>query len=142
MFFDALTRGEAPLIFGADYPTPDGTCVRDYIHVQDLAEAHVAAARRLTGGSAGADRTDGDLTVNIGTGEGVSVREMADLVAEITGRREPAARVAPRRAGDPARVVASAELAAKELGWTARHSVRDMLTSAWEGWVLRHPAAR
>ncbi|QPP05618.1 UDP-glucose 4-epimerase GalE [Streptomyces bathyalis] len=137
MFFDALTRGEAPLIFGDDYPTADGTCVRDYIHVQDLAEAHLAAARRLSTAGSG-----GDLTVNIGTGNGLSVREMADLVAEITGKREPAARVAPRRPGDPARVVASAELAEKELGWTARHSVRDMITSAWEGWCLRHPGAR
>ena len=153
MFFDALTRGEAPLIFGDDYPTPDGTCVRDYIHVQDLAEAHLAAARRLTAGAGGNTDAVGtsavsggtagsDLTVNIGTGKGVSVREMADLVAEITGKREPAARVAPRRAGDPARVVASADLAAKELGWSARHSMRDMLTSAWEGWCLRHPEAR
>ncbi|WP_314174200.1 UDP-glucose 4-epimerase GalE [Streptomyces winkii] len=139
MFFDALTRGEAPLIFGDDYPTPDGTCVRDYIHVKDLAEAHLAAARRLSGPAGDAGR---DLTVNIGTGEGLSVREMAALVAEITGKREPAAKVAPRRPGDPARVVASAELAEKELGWTARHSVRDMITSAWEGWCLRHPEAR
>ncbi len=147
MFFDALTRNEAPLIFGDDYPTPDGTCVRDYIHVQDLAEAHLAAARRLgpgvAAGGANADPAEGsDLTVNIGTGKGVSVREMADLVAEITGKREPAARVAPRRAGDPARVVASSELAAKELGWTARFGVRDMLTSAWDGWCLLHPEAR
>ncbi|GAA2093067.1 UDP-glucose 4-epimerase GalE [Streptomyces albiaxialis] len=133
MFFDALTRGEAPLIFGDDYPTPDGTCVRDYIHVQDLAEAHVAAARGLG---------EGDLTVNIGTGEGVSVREMADLVAEITGKREPAARVAPRRAGDPARVVASAERIRKELGWQPRFGVRDMVASAWEGWLLHRPEAR
>ena len=137
MFFDALTRGEDPLIFGDDYPTPDGTCVRDYIHVQDLAEAHLAAARRLPAGGEG-----GDLTVNIGTGRGLSVREMADLVTEVTGKREPAARVAPRRPGDPARVVAPADLAEKELGWTARHSVRDMITSAWEGWCLRHPGAR
>lgn len=142
MFFDALTRGEAPLIFGDDYPTPDGTCVRDYIHVGDLAGAHLAAARRLGTGDAGDAAAGSDLTVNIGTGKGVSVREMADLTAEITGHREPAARVAPRRAGDPARVVASADLAAKELGWTAQRSVREMLTSAWEGWCLRHPEAR
>ncbi|MGW7516556.1 UDP-glucose 4-epimerase GalE [Streptomyces sp. NPDC054796] len=139
MFFDALTRGQAPRIFGDDYATPDGTCVRDYIHVEDLAEAHVSAARRLDGPLP--DGTGGDLTVNIGTGKGVSVREMADLVAEVTGKREPAAEVHPRRAGDPARVVASAELAAKELGWTARHDVRAMVASAWEGWLLRHPEA-
>ena len=141
MFFDALTRGEAPRIFGDDYPTPDGTCVRDYIHVQDLAEAHVAAARALEQAEGTGENT-GDLTVNVGTGEGVSVREMADLVAEITGRREPAARVVPRRAGDPARVVASAERIRKELGWTPRLGVRDMVASAWEGWLLHHPEAR
>ncbi|MGP3951619.1 UDP-glucose 4-epimerase GalE [Streptomyces sp. 7N604] len=132
MFFQALTRGEAPLIFGEDYPTPDGTCVRDYIHVADLADAHLVAARRLT-----TQDHPGDLTVNIGTGRGVSVRELADLVAEVTGHTEPAARVVGRRAGDPARVVASAELIAKELGWTARHGVREMVESAWEGWCLR-----
>ncbi|MFF3763149.1 UDP-glucose 4-epimerase GalE [Streptomyces sp. NPDC001922] len=137
MFFDALTRGEAPLIFGGDYPTPDGTCIRDYIHVADLADAHLVAARRLA-----AQERPGDLTVNIGTGHGVSVRELADLVAEVTGRTEPAARVVERRAGDPARVVAAADLIAKELGWSARHDVRDMVESAWEGWCLRHPEAR
>ncbi|WP_432093553.1 UDP-glucose 4-epimerase GalE [Streptomyces sp. bgisy100] len=137
MFFDALTRGEAPLIFGGDYPTPDGTCIRDYIHVADLADAHLVAARRLA-----AQEGPGDLTVNIGTGHGVSVRELADLVAEVTGRTEPAARVVERRAGDPARVVAAADLIAKELGWSARHDVRDMVESAWEGWCLRHPEAR
>ena len=117
--------------------------------MQDLAEAHLAAARRLgsgggpdASGESGGGAPGSDLTVNIGTGKGVSVREMADLGAEITGKAEPAARVAPRRAGDPAKVVASSELAAKELGWTARHSVRDMLTSAWEGWCLLHPEAR
>ncbi|MEW2043676.1 UDP-glucose 4-epimerase GalE, partial [Streptomyces sp. NPDC005534] len=79
MVFDRLTRGEAPRIFGDDYPTPDGTTVRDYIHVADLAEAHLAAARRL------ADGASGDLTVNIGRGEGVSVRELMTLVSEVTG---------------------------------------------------------
>src|SRR5689334_1347578 len=73
MVFDRLTRGEAPRIFGDDYPTPDGTCVRDYIHVADLADAHLAAARRLAGGATG------DLTVNVGRGEGVSVRELVTL---------------------------------------------------------------
>jgi UDP-glucose 4-epimerase len=137
MFFDRLTRDEAPLIFGSDYPTPDGTCIRDYLHVEDLADAHLAAARRLI-----ARRDAGDLTVNVGTGRGVSVRELADLVAEITGRTEPGAQAVARRAGDPARVVASAELIAKELGWTARHDVRRMVESAWEGWCLQHPEAR
>jgi len=138
MFFDALTRGEAPRIFGADYPTPDGTCVRDYIHVRDLAEAHVAAAQALAAEGTG---ESGELTLNVGTGAGVSVREMAELVAEVTGRREPAPRVVPRRPGDPARVVASAERIRKELGWEPRFGVREMVASAWEGWLLRHPEA-
>jgi UDP-glucose 4-epimerase len=136
MFFNALTRGQAPLIFGDDYPTPDGTCIRDYIHVTDLADAHLAAARRLAAHPEG-----GDLTVNIGTGRGVSVREMADLVAEITGHTAPAAKIVGRRAGDPARVVASPEKTSKELDWTARHDVREMVESAWEGWLLRGEAA-
>ncbi|MEU0039267.1 UDP-glucose 4-epimerase GalE [Streptomyces sp. NPDC006333] len=132
MVFDRLTRGEAPRIFGADYPTPDGTCVRDYIHVADLAEAHLAAARRLTG-----DAT-GDLTVNIGRGEGVSVRELLTLIAEVSGdTREPV--VEPRRPGDAPRAVASAALAARELDWTARRGVREMVASAWDGWRLHHP---
>ncbi|MBO8188744.1 UDP-glucose 4-epimerase GalE [Streptomyces spirodelae] len=150
MFFDALTRGEAPRIFGDDYPTPDGTCVRDYIHVRDLAEAHVAAARALAAGAPAEQgtaqekpRTAGsDLTLDVGTGTGVSVREMAELVAEVTGRPEPAPRVVARRPGDPARVVASAERIRTELGWEPRFGVREMVASAWEGWLLRHPEAR
>ncbi|GHF26927.1 UDP-glucose 4-epimerase GalE [Streptomyces mashuensis] len=136
MMFDRLTRGEPPLIFGDDYDTPDGTCVRDYIHIEDLATAHLAAARRLV------ERPGGDLTLNVGTGTGVSVREMAALIAEVTGRTEPAARTAPRRPGDPARVVASAGRIGDELGWRAVHDVRSMVESAWEGWCLHHPEAR
>ncbi|MPY56708.1 UDP-glucose 4-epimerase GalE [Streptomyces spongiae] len=131
MVFDRLTRGEVPRIFGDDHPTPDGTCVRDYIHVADLADAHVAAARRLTGGATG------DLTVNIGRGEGVSVRELITLIGEVSGDRRPPL-VEPRRPGDSPRAVASAELAARELGWTARRGVREMVESAWAGWRLHH----
>ncbi|MCX4680018.1 UDP-glucose 4-epimerase GalE [Streptomyces sp. NBC_01433] len=140
MFFDRLTRGEAPRIFGGDHPTPDGTGVRDYIHVADLAEAHLAVARNLDARSPGGHE-GGDLTVNIGRGEGVSVRELAGLVAEVTGHRvEPV--VEPRRPGDAARAVASAARMTGELGWTARRGVREMVESAWEGWCLRHPEAR
>ncbi|MGW1536136.1 UDP-glucose 4-epimerase GalE [Streptomyces aureus] len=134
MVFDRLTRGEAPRIFGDDYPTPDGTCVRDYIHVADLAEAHLTAARRLTDGASG------DLTVNIGRSEGVSVRELVTLIAEVTGNRTPAL-VEARRPGDAPRAVASAALAERELGWSARRDVREMVESAWRGWLLRHPGA-
>ncbi|MGX1478951.1 UNVERIFIED_CONTAM: UDP-glucose 4-epimerase [Streptomyces canus] len=130
MVFDRLTRGEAPRIFGDDYPTPDGTCVRDYIHVSDLAEAHLAAARHLSGQS-------GDLTVNIGRGEGVSVREMVTVIGEVTGDRRPAV-VEPRRPGDAPVSVASAARAAGTFGWSARRGVREMIDSAWRGWLLHH----
>ncbi|MEW1825237.1 UDP-glucose 4-epimerase GalE [Streptomyces sp. NPDC088196] len=132
MVFDRLTRDEAPRILGADYPTPDGTCVRDYIHVADLAEAHLAAARRLADGGA-----SGDLTVNIGRGQGVSVRELVTVIGEVTGDRRPAV-VEARRPGDAPRAVASAERAAVELGWSARRGVREMVESAWEGWQSHH----
>ncbi|MFF3729282.1 UDP-glucose 4-epimerase GalE [Streptomyces sp. NPDC002476] len=138
MFFERLTRGEAPRIFGDDYATPDGTGVRDYIHVADLAEAHLAVARSL---AARAEGDAGDLTVNIGRGEGVSVREIADLVSEITGRHTPAV-VEARRPGDGAKAVASAARMSGDLGWTARHDVREMIESAWAGWCFQHPEAR
>ncbi|PCG82844.1 UDP-glucose 4-epimerase GalE [Streptomyces sp. WZ.A104] len=133
MMFERLTHGEAPRIFGDDYATPDGTCVRDYIHVADLAEAHLSVARRLGG-------RDGDLTVNVGRGEGVSVRELAEVIGEVTGLGpKPVAEA--RRPGDAPRAVASAARITEELGWTARRSVREMVESAWEGWCLRHPEA-
>ncbi|MFE7709162.1 UDP-glucose 4-epimerase GalE [Streptomyces sp. NPDC057486] len=138
MVFEKLTQGEVPVVFGDDYDTADGTCVRDFIHVDDIASAHLAAARALL------DREPGtDLTVNIGRGEGVSVREMIELIGEVTGYGAKAVPVsAPRRAGDPARVVASADRIRAELGWSARRDAREMVASAWEGWCLGHPAAR
>ncbi|WP_405872190.1 UDP-glucose 4-epimerase GalE [Streptomyces sp. NBC_00005] len=134
MVFEKLTENAPPRIFGDDYATPDGTCVRDYIHVVDLAEAHVAAARALR------SSPGRDLTLNIGRGEGVSVREMIDLINAITGYDRPPT-VTPRRPGDPARVVASADRAAAELDWKAKYDVQDMITSAWEGWIRLHPEA-
>ncbi|MFD6432731.1 UDP-glucose 4-epimerase GalE [Streptomyces venezuelae] len=135
MVFDRLRRDEPPRIFGDTHPTPDGTCVRDYVHVSDLAEAHLAAARRLTEGA------EGDLTVNIGRGQGVSVRELITVIGEVSGDTRPAL-VEPARAGDSPRAVADARLAAAELGWTARRGVREMVESAWAGWCLHHPDAR
>ncbi|MCS5716646.1 UDP-glucose 4-epimerase GalE [Herbiconiux sp. CPCC 205763] len=125
LVFDALLAGRTPKINGTDYPTPDGTCVRDYIHVADLALAHVEAARKLD---------DGALLLpayNLGSGDGVSVREIMTAVADATGIAfEPES--APRRPGDPARIVASGELAARDLGWAMRHTLDQMVTSAWQ----------
>ncbi|MFF9122894.1 UDP-glucose 4-epimerase GalE [Streptomyces sp. NPDC014889] len=132
MVFERLTEGMPPLIFGDDYPTPDGTCVRDYIHVADLAEAHVAAARALR------SSPGRDLTLNIGRGEGVSVREMIDTINAVTGY-DSVPTVAPRRRGDPARVVASADRITAELGWKARRDLSDMISTAWQGWLHHHP---
>lgn len=132
MVFEKLSEGAPPQIFGTDYPTPDGTCVRDYIHVVDLAEAHVAAARRLR------EAPGTDLTLNIGRGDGVSVREMIDRITALTGHDVSPVAVG-RRPGDPARVVASADRIATELGWKARYGVDGMIASAWAGWQVNHP---
>jgi UDP-glucose 4-epimerase len=141
LVFQQLTRHSAPMIFGDDYDTPDGTCVRDFVHVADIASAHVAAARGLADGPVQA------LTANIGRGEGVSVREMVSIIRRVTGMSDDWAEpvVAPRRAGDPARVVASAETIRRELGWSAQHGIEDMVASAWAGWQAatgQAPASR
>ena len=125
LVFDALAEGRTPRINGDDYPTPDGTCVRDYIHVADLALAHVAAARRLEASE------PLEPAYNLGSGDGVSVRQIMDAVADVTGIAfEP--EVAPRRPGDPPRIVASGELAARDLGWAMRHTLAEMVASAWD----------
>jgi UDP-glucose 4-epimerase len=134
MVLERITSGQPPRIFGDDYDTPDGTCVRDYIHVADIASAHSAAARRLASGDLQA------ATLNIGRGEGVSVREMVDLIRSVTGTagdERSAPVVEPRRPGDPARVVASADAIREALGWRAEHDVRAMVESAWEGWQAK-----
>ncbi|MFF1557299.1 UDP-glucose 4-epimerase GalE [Streptomyces sp. NPDC058279] len=138
MVFERYSAGEGARIFGDDYPTPDGTCIRDYIHVEDLADAHVVAARKLA--EWGAQGQYQDLTVNIGRGEGVSVREMVELMNAHTGH-DLAPVVTPRRPGDPAKVVASADKIAAELGWKAKHDVREMITSAWAGWEANRVGA-
>ncbi|AWB85810.1 UDP-glucose 4-epimerase GalE [Mycetocola zhujimingii] len=124
LVFDALIDGRSPRINGTDYPTPDGTCVRDYVHVADLALSHVAAARRLDAGESI------EPVYNLGSGDGVSVGEIMTAMREVTGIEfEP--EVAPRRPGDPARIVASGELAARDLNWVMRHTLSDMVSSAW-----------
>jgi len=124
--FKALTEGATPMIWGDDYPTPDGTCVRDYIHVVDLANAHLTAAAAL----------DGDVSTayNVGRGEGTSVHEIMDAARRITGI-DFAVDVRPRRPGDPARVVASPALIERDLGWRARLGVDEMVSSAWAAWL-------
>lgn len=134
MVFERLEAGESPRIFGDDYATPDGTCVRDYIHVEDIASAHLAAARRLQDAEPGTD-----LTLNIGRGEGSSVREMVDRILKVTDNGAVTAEVTARRPGDPARVVAGADRIREELGWSARFGLDEMIESAWQGWRLRHP---
>ncbi|WP_354569166.1 UDP-glucose 4-epimerase GalE [Glaciihabitans sp. UYNi722] len=125
LVFDALVAGRTPKINGDDYPTPDGTNVRDYIHVSDLAAAHVAAARRLDAGE------PLESAYNLGSGDGVSVGEIMATVAEVTGIPF-VPEIAPRRAGDPARIVAAGDLAARDLDWTMRHGLREMVSSAWD----------
>ncbi len=130
----ALTEGRTPRINGDDYPTPDGTCVRDYLHVGDLADAHVAAATALAAGRSL------QPTYNCGGGEGMSVRQIMDSIARATGIDfEP--EVHPRRAGDPARIVATGQAAARDLGWTMTHSVDEMMASAWKAWNAADTAA-
>lgn len=121
---DALVAGKTPKIFGDDYPTPDGTCVRDYIHVADLAHSHVAAAKALVSGA------QLEPVYNLGSGEGVSVREIMTAMSAVTGI-EFTPEIGPRRPGDPARIVASGTAAARDLAWEMRHSLREMVHSAW-----------
>ncbi len=110
-------------IFGDDYPTPDGTCVRDYIHVNDLAEAHVLALEYLVGGSESS-------VLNLGTGCGHSVKEVVDTIERVTGHKLPK-RISGRRAGDPPVLLADPSRAEKLLGWKARFSLEEMVASAW-----------
>ncbi len=125
----ALGRRERIEVYGADYATRDGTCVRDYIHVLDLAQAHILALRALEGGS---------RTYNLGNGQGYTVREVIDMARAVTGRPIPAVD-SPRRPGDPAVLVASSDKIRQELGWQPRHpDLRDIVQSAWD-WHRTHP---
>lgn len=131
----ASGRRAAITVFGRDYPTPDGTCLRDYIHVQDLCEAHLKALEYLAGGGV----TD---AFNLGYGHGTSVQEIIDTVRLVSGR-EPAVEDGPRRAGDPARLVADPARARRVLGWTpARADLDTIVADAWR-WEIEHlaPAA-
>ncbi|MDQ0090072.1 UDP-glucose 4-epimerase [Paenibacillus anaericanus] len=127
----ALGQRESIQVFGDDYPTPDGTCVRDYIHVSDLADAHLLAVEHLIGG--------GDSNVfNLGNGQGFSVKEVISKVRDVTGRDFPVI-ISPRRAGDPAVLIASSDKVRSVLGWLPkRDKLDDIIRSAWE-WHNNHP---
>ena len=127
----ALGKRAALEIYGTDYPTPDGTAVRDYVHVTDIADAHLRALdAKLDGGSA--------VAVNLGTGTGRSVREVVEAARRITGRDVPTVE-RPRRPGDPPELVAAVSRAATLLGWRASHSsLEEILGSAWQ-WHRTHP---
>jgi len=125
----ALGQRERVTIYGDDYDTPDGTCVRDYVHVVDLADAHIRALGALDGGS---------RTFNLGNGQGYSVREVIEVAREVTGHPVPAV-VGPRRPGDPAVLVASSDRIRAELGWASRYpDLRAIVQSAWD-WHRAHP---
>ena len=124
-------KRETISIYGTDYDTPDGTCIRDYIHVTDLAQAHILAVKYLTDGG------ESDI-FNLGNGVGYSVREVIETARKVTGHPIPATET-PRRAGDPARLVASSEKAKKILGWNPIHnSLEEIIESAWK-WHKNHP---
>lgn len=125
LVFEALVAGKTPRINGTDYPTPDGTNVRDYVHVADIAAAHVAAARRLE------SNETIEPAYNLGSGDGLSVAEIMAAVATVTGIPFTP-EIAPRRAGDPPRIVANGDLATRDLDWKMRHTAEEMVRSAWE----------
>jgi UDP-glucose 4-epimerase len=137
MVFRRLTQRQAPLIFGDDFPTPDGTCNRDFIDVADIASAHTAAARALDEGRVEA------LTANVGRGVGVSVREMITMIRQVTGtagEQWSGPAITARRPGVPPRVVAAADVLRAALGWEARSRLHHMVASAWAGWAARSSA--
>ncbi len=122
---EALIEGRTPKVNGTDYPTPDGSCVRDYVHVGDLAVSHVAAAQALEA------KRPLRPAYNLGSGDGLSVLQIMDAMRRVTGI-EFTPEVGPRRPGDPARIVADGQAAAADLDWQMRHTVDDMVRSAWD----------
>lgn len=127
MVLDRIERGDAPKIFGDDYPTADGTCIRDYIHVLDLAKAHIAALEYLVG-------TERPFDVfNVGTGTGSSVKEVLDGLARVSGLTV-VPEIEARRAGDPPQLVGSPERINTVFGWHAEAGLDEILQSAWDAW--------
>ena len=130
VIFAAMGRRPHIEVFGTDYPTPDGTCIRDYIHVDDLAEAHLLALEKLQAGQG--------MLYNLGIGRGYSVREVIRTVEEVTGKKVPV-KEGPRRAGDPPVLIASSAKVQKELGWKPRYTdLRSIVETAWN-WHSKNP---
>jgi UDP-glucose 4-epimerase len=129
----ALGKLQSIKLFGTDYPTPDGTCVRDYIHVADLANAHLLALKKIMG-----SESPQWLAYNLGNGQGYSVRQVLDAARSVSGHPIPAAEE-PRRPGDPAVLVASSKTIKAELGWAPKYpGLVEIIKSAWE-WRKSHP---
>jgi UDP-glucose 4-epimerase len=129
----AVQTGQPVTVFGTDYPTPDGTCIRDYIHVSDLADAHIFAVDHLLSGGA-------SNVFNVGTGIGHSVNEVMDAVEQVTGKKVPNT-VGPRREGDPASLVADSIKLQRTLGWTPKRAdLKRIVSDAWQ-FAQAHPGA-
>ena len=129
--FDALERGSQPTVFGNDYNTPDGSCIRDYVHVQDLAEAHIAAMEFVE------NSAPGFTAINIGTGIGASVYEVLNMIQDVTSISiDPV--IGQRRDGDPPALVADIAKSKEVLGWTSSRDLREIVSSAWDAWQLGH----
>ena len=127
--FLALKNGKRPQIYGSDYPTPDGTCIRDYIHVQDLALAHLAALKKVESGYI-------SQVYNVGSGKGYSVKEMMDQISKSIGR-DINPEVSQARAGDSPKLIASIDKIKEQLGWSPKASLKEMIDSAWQAEVAR-----
>jgi UDP-glucose 4-epimerase len=136
LVFRALSRGVKPKVFGDDYPTPDGTCIRDYVHVVDLAEAHLRAAILLDDGE------DLGPAYNVGTGGGSSVRQIVEEILAAVDEQALGYEVVPRRGGDPSKVVGSVRGIERDFGWKPARSLREMVESAWEAWNAPGAAER
>ena len=124
--FQALEEGKSPEIFGDDYPTPDGTCIRDYIHVSDLSKSHLAALTAI-------ENEELHEVFNVGSGSGYSVQEVIGQIEQSIGRSTHAKTVG-RRAGDTPKLIAGVEKIRRELGWKPEKSLKEMIDSAWQAW--------
>ncbi len=125
--FQALEDGRSPEIYGDDYPTPDGTCIRDYIHISDLSKSHIAALEAI-------QKKEVQEVYNVGSGSGYSVREVIEQIEKTIGR-STGAKVVDRRAGDTPKLIASIAKIQRELGWKPERTLKEMIDSAWQAWA-------